>query len=182
MIVAQNHLYLLKALENINQKELLHVNGELIFHLQNTYSYLSSWGNREALCIAGLYHAVYSTDGYEKQLIDISHRSKIIDLIGIEAENIVYYYAACDRNYFYSRIGNKNLFYRNRFTEAENSLELQLFCDLLELTFANELEIAIDNKDFKERHRDWYIELFNRSQLYVSNQAFQAYQNVFLDR
>lgn len=181
MIVAQNHLYLLKALKNLNQEELLHVNGKLISHLQNTYGYLQSWGNREALCIAGLYHAVYSTDGYAKQLIDVSHRSHIIDLIGIEAEKIIYYYAACDRNYFYARIGNKNLFYRNRFTSQKNCLEFQLFCDLLELTFANELEIAIDNKNFKEKHRDWYTELFNRSQPYVSSKAFQAYQNVFFN-
>lgn len=133
MTIAQNHFFLLKALKNLNRRELLHVNGELISHLQNTYTYLRSWGNREVLCIAGLYYAVYSTDGYAKQLIDISHRSEIINLISIEAENIVYYYAyaACDRNYFYSQIGNKNLFYRNRFTAKETCLGLQLFCDLL---------------------------------------------------
>ena len=95
--MSPSYLFVIQALKNLNSKGLLHVNDKLICHLQNTYNYLKSWGNKEALCLARLYHAVYSTDGYDSGLIDINHRSKIVDLIGKEAENIVYYYAACDR-------------------------------------------------------------------------------------
>ena len=148
--------------------------------MKKTYNYLVEWGNREALCLAGLYHAAYSTDGYTQQLMDLSDRGKITSLIGIEAENIVYYYAACDRDYFYDKIGRSEvLLYRNRFTYKESFLKLQLFCDLLELTFANEIDIVSNNQDFKEIYRDWYTELFDRFEPYVSNKAFQSYLDVF---
>jgi hypothetical protein len=181
MKIDQNHQsFLLKALEALNAGNFEHVNGQLISHLKNTYGYLLEWGNREALCVAGLYHAVYSTDGYTQQLIDINRRSDIIHLIGAEAENIVYHYAACDRSYFYSKIGRSEGFlYHDRFTCEENSLERHLFCDLLELTLANEIEIVSNNSDFKEKYRAWYIELFNRFEPYVSCNAFQCYRDIF---
>jgi hypothetical protein len=176
----QHQSFLLEALEGLDAEHLSHVNGQLISHLEDTCNYLVKWGNREALCIAGLYHATYSTDGYSQQLIDINQRDRIIHLIGADAENIVYYYAACDRDYFYSKIGrSKDFSYHNRFTDEKSCLELQLFCDLLELTLANEIEIVSNNRSFKEQHRAWYIDLFNRFEPYVSRQAFQCYQNVF---
>jgi hypothetical protein len=171
---------LLKALADIGAGEFDHINGQLIAHLEGTYRYLKAWSNREALCIAGLFHAVYTTDGYAHQLADLEHRDNIIKLIGAEAENIVYYYAACDRDYFYARIGrDKDFSYRNRFNDEESSLNPQLFCDLLELTIANEIEIVSNNKNFKEKQKDWYVELFARFKPYVSEKAFQCYQEVF---
>lgn len=181
MKIDQKHQsFLLEALEGLNAGRLNHLNGQLISHLEATHNYLVKWGNREALCIAGLYHATYSTDGYSQQLIDINQRNQIIHLIGAEAENIVYHYAACDRDYFYPKIGrSENFPFYNRFTCKESFLELHLFCDLLELTLANEIEIVSNNRNFKEQHRDWYVELFDRFEPYVSSKAFQCYQDIF---
>jgi len=36
-----------------------HVSGSLARHLAATERLLRNWGSRDALCIAGLYHAVY---------------------------------------------------------------------------------------------------------------------------
>lgn len=176
----QRQAVLLEALAGLDAGSFEHINGPLISHLKNTQDYLLGWGNREALGAAGLYHAVYSTDGYSQQLINLDYRSQIVTLIGAEAETIVYHYAACDRDYVYPRIGkSEDCLYRDRFTGQECLLKRPLFCDLLELTLANELEIVSSNREFKTAHRDWYVELFDRFQPFVSRKAFQSYREVF---
>lgn len=44
--------------------EIRHFNGSLLSHLESTYRLLRDWGNGEDLCIAGLCHAAYGTDGF----------------------------------------------------------------------------------------------------------------------
>src|SRR4051812_20950107 len=46
-----------------------HVAGSLAPHLSRTAALLQQWGNRPALCLAGLYHAVYGTDGIVGSLV-----------------------------------------------------------------------------------------------------------------
>src|SRR5690348_14706788 len=90
-------------LAKLGAEELQHLNGSLLSHLQGTYELLKGWGNREELCQAGLYHAVYGTFAFEGSLVDLKKRESIAALIGAEAEKIVYYYGACSRDYFYPR-------------------------------------------------------------------------------
>jgi len=170
---------LIQALRQLNADSSDHINGQLIFHLEGTYRYLENWGNREALCVAGLYHAIYSTDGYPLQLTELSQRDDIIELIGVEAENIVYYYAACDRSYFYPKIGDESFLYRNRFNDQKLRLDYELFSDVLELTLANEIEIASINQKIKEENKDRFVNLFERFKPYISARGFQCYQTVF---
>src|SRR5512138_2876948 len=95
----------LHQLAELGAEELQHLKGSLLSHLQSTYELLKAWGNREELCRAGLYHAVYGTFAFESSLVDLKKRESIAALIGAKAEKIVYYYGACDRDYFYPRIG-----------------------------------------------------------------------------
>ena len=85
--------------------DFAHVAGTLAPHLANTASLLQQWGNRDALCVAGLYHAVYGTAGIRGELATLARRSAIAEVIGVEAEAIVFVYAACDRDAFHPRIG-----------------------------------------------------------------------------
>jgi hypothetical protein len=183
----QNHLhdpacyaYLLESLRNLGAEELDHVNGSLIAHLEGTYQYLKDWGNRKELCLAGLYHAVYSTQIYEHCLVNPERRHRVMQLIGLEAENIVYHFAACDRDDFYPRIGSgEPVIFFNRFLQKAEILEPQLLCDLLELTMANQLEIARHSEAAKELSRKRFADLFARFKPYVSQTAFHFYQQFF---
>ncbi len=81
---------LFKRLQELGAGEFVHLNGSLIEHLKGTADLLKAWGNREELCKAGLYHAVYGTDGYDESLVDLSMRHQVKNLIGTETEEIVY--------------------------------------------------------------------------------------------
>lgn len=152
-----------------------HVNGTLELHLQGTERLLREWGNREAVCIAGLYHAVYGTDGIQGCLTGLDAREAVARVIGVEAESLVYLYGACDRERFHPRIGTaaQNAFV-DRFTGREYSIgdaELRDFC---EISVANELDLALCNRDFARRHADELLELVGRMRGAISVAAARA--------
>jgi len=88
---------LLNQLRQLGAHQLDHINGTLQSHLRGTYERLRRWGNTDATCLSGLFHAVYGTYGFSEQLLGIDRRDDVASLIGSEAERIVYFYAACDR-------------------------------------------------------------------------------------
>ena len=174
----------LLALKELGVGEFAHLNGKLESHLSGTYALLREWGNPEYVCDAGLYHAVYSTQPMRK--LGIPHneyspadRPGIRGIIGKDSEELVYLYGACDRDYFYPRIGSPKPDYRDRFTGKNLALSSNALRDLLEITMANELEICLSGPAFKETHRKDYIELFDRFQGLVSAKAFDRYREVF---
>ena len=140
-----------EKLSHLGAGDFKHINGELITHLKGTYQLLKQWGANEVLCLAGLFHAAYGTDGFAQELVENTRRAQIIDLIGIDVEAIVYTYCACDRDSFWSQIGKLTTpIFEDRFTGEKRILandELTAFC---ELTVANEIEIAKHNNDFIE--------------------------------
>jgi len=173
-------LEIFKKLRELGAADFQHLNGPLINHLEGTYEYLKAWGNREELCVAGLYHAVYGTAAFDKSLISISKRDQIAEIIGPEVERIVYYYGACDRDTLYLQIGRtEEIRYRNRFTGGTEILTQAMLSDLLELTLANELEIVSRDRAFMEKQRSRYDALFARFKKYVSRPAYQGYLRVF---
>lgn len=169
-----------KQLAELGAEELQHINGSLLSHLQGTFDLLKTWGNREGLCKAGLYHAVYGTFAFERSLVDLKKRERIAALIGAEAERIVYYYGACDRDYFYPRIGRVDEpNFLNRFTGQFENISRQMVRDLLELTLANELEIIKKDDAFLAERRVRYESLFDRFEPFVSANGFKEYKRVF---
>lgn len=116
----------------------------LLDHFERTEQLLRSWGNPETVCLAGLCHAAYSSDGFEGQVVDRSSRATIAEVAGPEVEAIVYLYGSCDAGQVYLQIGHTwPVRFRDRFNGAERDLgmeELSVFC---ELKFANALELMI---------------------------------------
>jgi hypothetical protein len=45
----------------------------------------------------GLAHAAYGTDGFPHGLVDIAARATLAEVMGPDAESIVYTYGSCDR-------------------------------------------------------------------------------------
>lgn len=153
----------LARLHALGADGFVHVNGTLERHLLRTERLLRDWGSRDALCLAGLYHAVYGTDGITGRLVGLDARKAIADVIGDEAERIVYLYGACDRERFHPRIGTpmQHLFV-DRFAESEYAIGKPQLRDFCEITAANELELAAENARFKRRHRAELSQLFTR--------------------
>lgn len=172
---ANNPDALFRQLQVLGAGEFAHFDGSLADHLRGTERLLRSWGASDAVCVAGLYHAAYGTDGYAPALASIDRRRDIAALIGVEAEALAYLYGACDREVFHPRIGTQSqLVFCDRFSRAEyeiSPIHLAQFC---ELTVANELEIAGRNANYREKHRTSLLALFERMSGLVSPAAFDA--------
>lgn len=170
---------LFKRLQELQAGEFAHLNGPLIDHLKGTADLLTAWGNRDVLCNAGLYHAAYGTDGYSQSLVDLTTRPRIADLIGTEAEEIVYLYGACDRKAFYPRIGTDlQLTFSDRFTGKSFGISHSILRDLCELTLANELEIAENSESFRAQYGKSLSGLFENMRGLVSDAGFAFFRKV----
>lgn len=170
---------LFAQLQALGAGEFEHLNGSLAAHLRGTESLLISWGAGEILATAGLYHAVYGTDGYSPSLTGLEMRQKIVELIGVDAEQLAYLYGACDRRVFYPRIGTEmQLSFADRFTNTEYPIIQTQLVDLCELILANELEIAAGNAQFRSKYGPHLSKLFERMRSLVSKAGFQAYRKL----
>lgn len=163
------------VLAALGAETFAHVNGSLALHLRSTATLLRCWGNREAVCLAGLYHAVYGTDGITGWLVAPTARHTITEIIGTEAEALAYLYGACARAVFHPRIGTcEELRYADRFAGCEYAITKARLRDFCEITVANELELAGRNERFRLRYRDELARFFERMQGLASETALLA--------
>jgi hypothetical protein len=156
-----------------------HPGGTLLAHLRRTHDVLYAWGARPALRLAGLAHAAYGTDGFPHALMDTSARPTLSGLIGSEAEEIVYAYGSCDRSFTYPRLTDPEPQLRDRFTGEVTTPSPRLVRDLVELTFANELDVLAHNEDLRTRHGDSLRSLFIACKPYASEPAYAAFTDFF---
>ena len=168
-----------EKLSELGAGDFEHLDGNLIDHLMGTMALLKSWSASSALQNAGLYHASYGTAGFDERLVSTEQRGKIANIIGEDAEGIVYTYCACDRDYYWPQIGINDVpEFRDRFTGETYPLsvnQLKLFC---ELTVANELEIAVDNPNFVKKYGAELYSVFSNMHPYLTVQAYTNVQEV----
>lgn len=166
-----------EALKALGAGEFEHLNGSLVKHLSSTKALLIDWGADTALSDAGLYHAAYGTAGFDEQVVSLDMRAHIAEIIGEQAEAIVYLYCACDRAATFSKLkSGEPIHFTNRFTGTSFDLlpaQARAFC---ELTVANELELVISSSAFKTEHGASLLQLFQKLDGYLSPSAIAAYQ------
>ncbi len=176
---ALQHAAAVSFLQSIGTQSVDHSSAGLLAHLEATSDLLRRWGNSDDICLAGLCHAVYGTDGFETALLDISQRDEVKAAIGEGAEAFVYFYASCDRKFFYPLIGCRPLRFRDRFTQAEFEPAENMVCACVELLLANDVEISYREERFLDYTRAHVSEFFLRSKDFVSSSAFSEYCEVY---
>jgi hypothetical protein len=124
-----------------------HIFGDLFSHLVGVETLVRDWGGSDLLALAALGHATYGTDGFEPYILELEHRSELVDAIGPEPEAFVYFYAACDRGAFYPQLASPDteqgaLRFRNRFTGSVSVPSAKYVTRFVDLTYANEVELA----------------------------------------
>ncbi|MDP2322756.1 MAG: hypothetical protein Q8N51_01840 [Gammaproteobacteria bacterium] len=173
-------------LQAMGASGLVHLSGTLEQHLRGTESLLREWDSREALCIAGLFHAVYGNEAYGQVLASIDQRERIAAVIGSDAEELAYLYGACNRQTFYARLGTRlQLVFSDRFSNTEYQITESALAGLCEITLANELEIQKSRPQFRSRHRRGGLDPFERMAGLVSAAAFSAFRaraNIVMER
>ena len=156
--------------------DIPHPGGTLLEHLEGTRALLDGWGNRPSVCLAGLCHAAYGTDGFAQALIGVDERPALREIIGPASERLVYLYCSCDRGRVYAQVGvERQIAFRDRFTGVAHTPPAELITGFFEITFANELEIARKTPTSLERMRPFLAELFPRCEPFVSREAYDCF-------
>ncbi|HEY7482925.1 MAG TPA: hypothetical protein VH912_00560 [Streptosporangiaceae bacterium] len=155
-------------------RDIAHPGGTLLAHLERVHLLVSQWGARDAVRLAGLCHAFYGTDGFPTALGDVARRSDLERVIGTEAEELVYVYAACDRGFTYPRLTAEPAAIKDRFTGAVLRPSPGLRRDFAEITAANELDIVTVNADLRARYGAELHELFTSWRGLLSDHAQRA--------
>jgi hypothetical protein len=163
-----------ETLISYGAEEIPHPGGTLLAHLERVHALLGDWGARPALRLAGLYHAFYGTDGFPTALGDPNDRDELVKLIGEEAEELVHFYAGCDRDFSYRHLGEPSGPFRDRFSGAVGHPPERQRSDFAELTAANELDIMQVNRDLRARFGPQLLELFTAWRRLLSEPAWQA--------
>jgi len=134
----------LDFLRSRSADRIVHLNGTLLDHLLATEELLRSWGSSERLCLAGLAHATYGTDGFAPTLLAWADRAVLGEVAGAEVEETVYLYASCDRSSLYPQFaGDRPVRFRDRFRQVTFEPSDTQLRDFVDLTLANEIEIAL---------------------------------------
>ncbi|WP_406863222.1 DUF6817 domain-containing protein [Streptomyces sp. HUAS MG47] len=163
-----------ELLRSCGAETIDHPGGTLLAHLERVESRLASWDAREDLRLAGLCHAFYGTDGFAESLLPQERRSVLREAIGAEAEELVHFYASCDREFSYDGLADPAGLFRDRFTGEEYAPTARQREDFAELTAANELDLAAVNAEF---HAQWggpLMRLFTRWRTHLTEPAFKA--------
>src|SRR5580765_6982544 len=90
----------LRFLREANTEGMAHSERGLFDHLLGTRQMLVQWGARPALCDAGLFHSVYSTEHYELKAVPLTMRDEVRQLIGEEAELLAWLFCMMRRETF----------------------------------------------------------------------------------
>ncbi|MGP4024847.1 DUF6817 domain-containing protein [Actinomadura sp. 3N407] len=153
---------------------LEHPGGTLYAHLRRVHALLSEWGARPELRLAGLFHAFYGTDGFGPALGDPHRRGELTEVVGVEAERLVYLYASCDRSRSYPHLTSPDGPFTDRFTGAVLRPRPARRRDFAELTVANELDVMAASPALRAAHGQALIDLFTAWRPLLSPSAARA--------
>ncbi|TCJ99284.1 DUF6817 domain-containing protein [Nocardia alba] len=139
-----------------------HPGGTLLDHLSRVADRLTTWATPDHVVMAGLCHAAYGTDGFVTALITPDERPQLVDLIGNQAEHLVYLYGSCVRNPLYPQLaGREPVTVIDRFTGDSHCLDDSDIRAFLEITVANEIDVMLHNEELARQHAQPLYELFS---------------------
>jgi hypothetical protein len=84
-------------LVDLGARKTPHSGRFLYDHLCGVYSILEAWECPNDVCVAGMFHSIYSTEKFHHALLSLTERSRLQSAIGREAEHLVYLFAALER-------------------------------------------------------------------------------------
>lgn len=129
-----------------------HIFGDLLSHLRGVEALVREWGGSDLLALVALGHATYGTDGFAPSILGLADRPVLAQVIGEEAEALVYFYASCDRGTFYAQLEDPatklgQLRFRDRFSGQDLAPTAAHVTQFVDLTYANETELAAASPD-----------------------------------
>ncbi|MEU4337850.1 DUF6817 domain-containing protein [Micromonospora lupini] len=140
-------------------EEIAHPGGNLYAHLCRVSERLALLGCGSDVQAAGLTHAAYGTDGFDVALLDPADRAVLRDLVGADAEELVYLYGACDRGRSWRELAKTGQVF-DRFTGQVHTPNTAQLRSLVDLSIVNELDVVEQDPAVATRHGAYFRELF----------------------
>jgi hypothetical protein len=139
----------LRMLRSLGYAELQHDSHvPFLSHLIGTRRLLVEWGCRPALGDAGLFHSAYGTEFFEPERA--ASRAELQDLIGTEAERLVWLWCNIERDTLDPEHGSVRL----RRTQSTTMLPATEVADIATLWAADTVEqigrMAADEREFAD--------------------------------
>jgi hypothetical protein len=158
-------------------EQIPHPGGNLYAHLCRVSDRLALLGCSSEVQAAGLTHAVYGTDGFDLALLDWADRAVLRDLIGADAEELVYLYGACDRRRSWRDLAKTGQVF-DRFVGQVRTLDGAQLRSLVDLSIVNELDVIEQDPAVGDRYGSYFRELFASWALLASEQVIRDAQRV----
>ena len=167
---------LIEFLSNLGTEKIAHTEGSFLEHLIAVYRDLASWGCEEEVCRAGMFHAIYGTERFQKFSLPVTRRGEVKSLIGERAERLAYWNCVMDRAAFdREMLRNTPPFtIRDRLTERETELSPGDFEDLARVHLCDWLEQVPRCKLW-----DYRRETYKRLAARLGGAAKSAYDAVY---
>ncbi|MET8832472.1 DUF6817 domain-containing protein [Micromonospora sp. NPDC004540] len=158
-------------------EQIAHPGGNLYAHLCRVSERLAVLGCSGEVQAAGLTHAVYGTDGFDLALLDRDNRAVLRDLVGADAEELVYLYGACDRRRSWRELAQTGQVF-DRFVRQVRTPDAAQLRSLMDLSIVNELDVIEQDPAVANRHRTYFRELFASWAPLASEQVIRDAQRV----
>lgn len=169
-------------LEELGADVTSHSRGTLLDHLRGTHDLLEQWGNPPDVCVAGLFHSIYGTYVFDKQCADMSMREEVREVIGRDAEWLVYVFCVTDRRCFYDHLDETQFRLRDMADDRDLELDRDTLAALIEIEVANIVDQVPRRSNKKAlRAAEFYSQAFSRSRSLISAAALAAACACFAD-
>jgi hypothetical protein len=164
---------ILSRLDRFGISAIPHTQSSLKDHLQATHDLLRAWDCPRNLCLAGLCHSIYGTEGFSIAPTTLEDREALRDLIGKGAESTAYLFGAHVRNSLWENLERERDFsVEDRFLGRRVAISERELSDLYTLTLANWLE---QRPRSKPKFHFVLQEEFLRSRPWLPEKGFAAF-------
>ena len=136
-----------------------HPGGTLYAHLARVHERLADLGHGPDVCLAGLAHAAYGTDGFDRILLDPADREPLRALVGERAEHLVHVYGGCDRSRTWDGFGESRQVV-DRWSGQATVLPDELATGFADLSIVNELDVSEQDRGIAQRHGAYFRRVF----------------------
>ncbi len=176
----------IEYLRSIECHLVSHSKRTLLDHLVGTHNLLQSWGASESLCLAGLFHSVYGTEGFHATLAGIPDRKIIINIIGKDAESLAWLFGIRTNQSFWEQIRvltrqpDVSAFtFANRLTGQPVPCTKDELLHVINIVLANAIDqVQHIPQHFTERHSGMFQQLLP----FAMPEASASYTKAFVGR
>jgi hypothetical protein len=160
------------VLSSLGADSINHHGRMLTDHLIGTSQLLAKWGNPKEVIAVGAFHSIYGTEEFKNQAISLDRRSEIAQLIGDEAEHLVYLFSVANRRAFYEVTDGEAPFVKvPREGDRKIPISKAQYKALLELEAANIVDQALHHTGVPESVVSFWFEAFRSKRHYLSEGA-----------